>query len=313
MRLYLVNPDNPVVSLTDVKWSRLNRYRIWKPLGLLVLAGLTPPEWEVTVLDENLARPDYTRLPRPDLVGITAFTSQAPRAYEIAAFYRGLGVPVVLGGIHATFCREEALQHADAVVTGEAEGVWCEVLGDALGAGLRPVYAGGHSAMAEIPAARHHLQPGQYVFGAVQTTRGCPLNCSICSVMACNGGTFRHRPVEAVSGELRLIRERLIPFVDDNLIGIRREHVAYSKALFLDAPFGPAHAQREDRADRARGEPELPVQPTARPAPVCPPAANAGLGTRLRDGSESGSAVRHGVVNATPSRRKRRDVRFTAS
>jgi hypothetical protein len=66
MRLYLVNPDNPVVSLNKIHWNRLNTYRVWKPLGLLVLAGLTPADWEVTLIDENLSRPDYELLPKPD-------------------------------------------------------------------------------------------------------------------------------------------------------------------------------------------------------------------------------------------------------
>jgi hypothetical protein len=95
MRLYLVNPDNPVVSLNNIRWNRLNRYRVWKPLRLLVVAGLTPPDWEVTLIDENLGHPDYERLPKPDLVGITALTSQAPQAYEVAPMYRATGVPVV--------------------------------------------------------------------------------------------------------------------------------------------------------------------------------------------------------------------------
>jgi signal transduction protein with GAF and PtsI domain len=114
-----------------VNWSRLNAYRVWKPLGLLVGAGLTPPDREVTLIDENLGHPDYGRLPKPDLVGVTAFTSQAPRAYEVAAVYRAMGVPEVTGGIHATFCRDGAMEHADAVVTGEEESVWGQVLTDA--------------------------------------------------------------------------------------------------------------------------------------------------------------------------------------
>ena len=99
MRLYLINPSNPLVSIVNVKESRWNRYRVWKPLSLMVLAGLTPSEWEIRIIDENLGAPDYAALPRPDLVGITAFTSQANRAYEVAAHFRGLGVPVVMGGI----------------------------------------------------------------------------------------------------------------------------------------------------------------------------------------------------------------------
>jgi radical SAM superfamily enzyme YgiQ (UPF0313 family) len=232
VRLYLVNPGNPVVTLNQVRWGRLNRYRVWKPLGLLVVAGLTPPEWDVTLLDENLDHPDYGCLPKPDLVGITAFTAQAPRAYEVAGMYRAMGVPVVMGGIHATFCCEEALQYADAVVTGEAESVWRQVLDDARCHALNRVYQGGISSMAETPPARHDLLHGNYYFGSLQTTRGCPLNCSFCSVTVFNGGTFRHRPVADVIRELRLIQERVILFVDDNLIGTRRDHLEHSKELF---------------------------------------------------------------------------------
>jgi hypothetical protein len=73
--LYLVNPCNPLVSLVKRREYFLNKYAIWKPLGLLVLASLTPDEWEIRIIDENLSVPDYSLLPRPDLVGITSFTS----------------------------------------------------------------------------------------------------------------------------------------------------------------------------------------------------------------------------------------------
>src|SRR5512136_3330589 len=99
MRLRLINPSNPLVSIVNVNDSRWNRYRLWKPLSLMVLAGLTPPEWEITIIDENQGAPDYQAMPRPDLVGITAFTSQANRAYEVALHFRRLGVPVIIGGI----------------------------------------------------------------------------------------------------------------------------------------------------------------------------------------------------------------------
>ena len=120
MRLYLINPSNPLVSIVKVKESRWNRFRVWKPLSLMVLAGLTPPEWEIAIVDENLSTPNYEAMPRPDLVGITAFTSQANRAYEVATHFRRLGVPVVMGGIHATMCIDEVMERVDSVVTGEA-------------------------------------------------------------------------------------------------------------------------------------------------------------------------------------------------
>jgi radical SAM superfamily enzyme YgiQ (UPF0313 family) len=157
MRLYLVNPNNPLVSLANVKESRWNRFRVWKPLGLLVLAGLTPPEWEITVIDENLHTPDYSALPRPDLVGITAFTSQASRAYELAGEFRSRGVCVVMGGIHATMCSQEALRHVDSVVAGEAESVWAHVLEDARQGQSQRIYHGKHVDLAKVPPARHDL------------------------------------------------------------------------------------------------------------------------------------------------------------
>ncbi len=241
MRLYLINPNNPLVSLSNVKESRWNRFRIWKPLGLLVLAGLTPPEWEITVIDENLRRPDYAAMPRPDLVGITAFTSQASRAYEVAGEFRALGVPVVMGGIHATMCTEEALCHADSVVTGEAESVWAAVLEDARQGQLKTIYHGSHVDLAAVPPARHDLLPEGYAFGSIQTTRGCPLSCSFCSVSAFNGTRYRHRPIASVIEELKAIREKWVLVVDDNLIGVTASHVARAKDLFramIEADLG---------------------------------------------------------------------------
>jgi radical SAM superfamily enzyme YgiQ (UPF0313 family) len=232
MRLYLINPSNPLVSIVHVKESRWNRYRVWKPLSLMVLAGLTPPDWDVTIVDENLDTPDYEHMPRPDLVGITAFTSQANRAYEVAALFRGMGVPVVMGGIHATLCLEETLGRADSVVTGEAEGVWPQVLEDVKHDRLKPRYDGGIAHIDEVPLARHDLLSGKYAFGAIQTTRGCPLDCSFCSVTAFNGSRYRQRPIADVLREFQSIREKHVLVVDDNLIGTSPRHVARAKNLF---------------------------------------------------------------------------------
>jgi len=231
MHLLLVNPRNPLVNITNQK-NYWNRYRVWKPLGLLVLAGLTPSEWEITVVDENVNAPDYLRMTRPDLVGITAFTSQAPRAYEVAAVFRGRGVPVVMGGIHATMRQEEAAKRVDVVVTGEAESVWAQVLNDAARGALQPLYVGGHEDMEKTPPARHDLLPTGYQLGAIQTTRGCPLNCSFCSVSTFNGRAYRRRSIEDVVAEFKLIREKHVLVVDDNLIGTRHDHIARAKDLF---------------------------------------------------------------------------------
>ncbi len=221
MRLYLINPSNLLVGIVKTNKSRWSRYRVWKPLSLMVLAGLTGPEWEITIVDENLGVPDYGAMPRPDLVGITAFTSQVNRAYEVASHFRNQGVPVVMGGIHATMCIDEVIERVDSVVTGEAESVWAQVLEDALHHRLKRRYDGGLAEIKDASAARHDLLAGGYAFGAIQTTRGCPLNCSFCSVTAFNGAKYRHRPIADVVREFQLIREKRVLVVDDNLIGTR--------------------------------------------------------------------------------------------
>lgn len=231
MRLLLINPFNLSFGFIKSYKSQWTRYRVWKPLGLMVVAGLTPPEWEISIVDENLGVPDYGNMPPPDLVGITAFTSQANRAYKLGSEFRTRGIPVVMGGIHVSMCTEEALQRADAVVRGEAESVWSRVLEDVKNGALKSIYEGTHLDMSNVPAARHDLLPTGYYFGSIQTSRGCPLNCSFCSVTAFNGGKFRRRPIESIIQELKSIPEKHVLIVDDNFIGTRSEHISETKEM----------------------------------------------------------------------------------
>ena len=232
MLVYLINPANALASMSFNRKSYFSRFRLWKPLGLLALAGLTPPGWEIKVFDENLSSVDYEALPHPDLVGITAFTSQAPRAYELATQYRAWGVPVVMGGIHATMCLDEASAYVDSVVTGEAEAVWAQVLEDVARGDLKPRYDGGRATMDQIVPARHDLLTNGYAFGSIQTTRGCSLNCTFCSVTQFNGSSYRQRPVADVVEEFKAIPESRVLIVDDNLIGRKPEHIERAKELF---------------------------------------------------------------------------------
>jgi radical SAM superfamily enzyme YgiQ (UPF0313 family) len=165
-------------------------------------------------------------------VGITAFTSQANRAYELAGYFQRLGVPVVMGGIHATMCLDESMEHVYSVVTGEAEGIWPQVLDDSRHSCLKRRYDGGRAEINDVPLARHDLLATGYAFGAIQTTRGCPLNCNFCSVTTFNGAQYRQRPIPDVVREFRSIREKHILVVDDNLIGTRPEHIARAKDMF---------------------------------------------------------------------------------
>jgi radical SAM superfamily enzyme YgiQ (UPF0313 family) len=120
----------------------------------------------------------------------------------------------------------------DSVVTGEAEGVWTQVLEDARQGNLKDQYDGGLADIKDVLPARHDLLPAKYAFGAIQTTRGCPLNCTFCSVTAFNGAHYRQRPIPDVIREFQMIREKRVLIVDDNLIGTRAEHIEHAKDLF---------------------------------------------------------------------------------
>jgi len=124
------------------------------------------------------------------------------------------------------------MEHVDSVVTREAEGVWLQVLEDARHGSLKRRYDGGLAEINEVPLARHDLLAAEYAFGVIQTTRGCPLNCSFCSVTAFNGARYRQRPITDVVREFQSIREKRVLVVDDNLIGTRPEHIARAKDMF---------------------------------------------------------------------------------
>lgn len=232
MKILLINPDNPCVTLTKRnRWLDINKYRVWKPLSLFTIAKATPKGWDVDIIDENLGRPDYSKL-NPDLVGITAFTSQATRAYELSKYFKERGIFTVGGGIHISMCDEEATQYFDSIIKGEAEIIWSEFLDDFKNHKTKKIYEGDLVPIEKISSARHDLLNKQYYTGSIQTTRGCPLRCTFCSVTAFNGGAFRHRPIEHVIEELKSVKEKVILFVDDNLVGVHQTHMDYSKKLF---------------------------------------------------------------------------------
>lgn len=223
-RLVLVNPVNPArTSLTVNKSSR------FPPIGLGIVAALTPGSWEVTLIDENWEPFSYQEA---DLVGITAFTAAANRAYEIAAIYRKRGVPVVMGGIHASMCNDEALRFVDTVVMGEAEDVWPKVIADFESGQLNSLYRGESAELKNAPWPRQDLFHPDYMFASVQTSRGCPMDCEFCSVTAFNGRRYRRRPPEEVLAELESIPQKMLFFVDDNIIGYGSESRDRALALF---------------------------------------------------------------------------------
>ncbi len=199
------------------------------PLGLGIIAALTPPNWKIIILDENI-KP--FRFREADLVGITTFTSTAQRAYEIAAVYRGKGIPVVFGGIHVSMLPDEALQYGDAVVIGEAETSWPNVMSDFEAGRLQRIYRGPHADLSQCPIPRHDLFHPSYLFASIQTSRGCPMDCDFCSVPVFNGHSYRLRPVEAILHEMEALPQKLIYFVDDNITGYSKASEKHAQELF---------------------------------------------------------------------------------
>ncbi len=143
-----------------------------------------------------------------DLVGITGQTPVIPRAYQIAEEFKKRGVPVVMGGVHASMLPEEALQHVDAVVVGEAEEVWPNLIEDLRKGQLKKIYEGnGFVDPSKLPLPRRELLNEKFYFPLklLETTRGCPHHCDFCGVSKFFGFRYRNRPISEIDRELKTI------------------------------------------------------------------------------------------------------------
>ena len=200
-------------------------------LALPYMAGLTAHcGAEVELLDDRMDEINYDG--GYDLVGLSTAIASAARAYQIAAEFRKRGTAVVMGGFHPTLLPEECLQHCDAVVEGEAEYVWPELLQDFRDGKLKRRYkADKFHDLKNLPLPRWDLLDlNKYLvpYLPLQTTRGCPFKCSFCEVPIFYGGTYRHRPVGEVIEDIKRIPTRKVQIVDDNITGSRE----YAKELF---------------------------------------------------------------------------------
>lgn len=188
-----------------------------QPLVFALLAALTPAGVTLTFHDE-LVEP-LPDLPDADAIALTVETFAARRAYQLADAWRARGVPVIMGGFHPSMCPDEAADHADAVVVGEAEDTWPRLLADLAAGRLASRYdsacangLGGVRFDASAFAGKRYAPLGLVQFG-----RGCRFACDFCSIHAFFGARIRTRPVAEVVAEIAARPERMLFFVDDNL------------------------------------------------------------------------------------------------
>jgi radical SAM superfamily enzyme YgiQ (UPF0313 family) len=243
MAVHLVNPSHLSFGVGVIT-----------PRWLFVLAAATPASRGTPrITDETLEPLDLDTVQPGDVVGVGIHTGNALRGYEIGTLARARGAVVVYGGIHATLYPEEAqsLGGAHAVVKGDGDVIWPVVLDDAARGTLQPVYEAGRVDADRFVAARWDLLPdGRYMWGSVQTVRGCPKHCSFCSVWRTDGQKPRQRGVDAVVGEIVELRRRGFRFValaDDNFYPVTLTDLAMAERQNNPARLEQLRALRAER------------------------------------------------------------------
>jgi radical SAM superfamily enzyme YgiQ (UPF0313 family) len=194
--------------------------RAWQmqPLSMAVLASLTPPDVEVRFYDDRMEEIPFDE--PTDLVAISVETFTALRSYRIARQFRARGIPVVMGGYHVTLLPEEAAEEADAIILGDAEPVWSQLLDDARAFRLEKVYDGrGRRVLSGIRPRREIFAGRNYQnITLVEFARGCNFKCDFCSITAFHGASQNHRPAREVVAEMAATESRRFFIVDDNIV-----------------------------------------------------------------------------------------------
>jgi len=227
MFVKLISPRSPV-SFVSEREKAVNFSR----LSLATVAALFPRDAKIEIINDSIEEIDYNE--NVDLVGITSITATTPRAYEIADKFREKGVPVTMGGMHASVLPREAIKHVDSVVIGEAEGQIKLLVKDFKNGKLKKFYSSKKRPdLKHIPLPRtdSYEKKNKYYkeMHMIQTTRGCPFNCDFCTVTHFFGQTYRTRAIEDIVREIKTVSRRtLIFFVDDNIAG----NPKYAKKLF---------------------------------------------------------------------------------
>ena len=236
--------------------------RSWQmePLAPAVLAGLTPPGVEITFHDDRMEGIPYDE--PTDLVAISVETYTARRAYQIASEYRNRGVPVIMGGFHATLVPEEVSDYAESILIGEAETLWPKVIEDFRDGRLRRVYRrAGRPSLDGLKLDRSIFSGKRYLpIGLVEAGRGCQFRCEFCAIQSYFGSTQTRRPAREIVEEVRRLNKKLIFFVDDNITSNMEQAKEFFRALIplkirwvSQASINAAHDEEFLRLIKASG------------------------------------------------------------
>jgi radical SAM superfamily enzyme YgiQ (UPF0313 family) len=229
-RIHLINPKAETVANKPLFFGKA----LFSPMaGLLAVSALIPEdEYEIVLTDENIEPIDFDL--KADLVGISAMTSYVKRGYEIADQFRARGVPVLMGGVHVSYMPDEALQHADAVVVGEAELVMAKVLDDLRAGQLAGIYKAEalHSMIGMSLPRQGLMKRHRYINkGFIQTSRGCHHGCTFCAEPTMYGLKFRYRPVEDLIAEIEQSEDRVFLLNDADFFGTPKRALEVMKAF----------------------------------------------------------------------------------
>jgi radical SAM superfamily enzyme YgiQ (UPF0313 family) len=229
-KIWLINPANVCTGFAAIT-----------PRWMPIMASATPEAFadQLMLVDEAVEPVDYSQINQQDLVAFSVHTLNAGRAYEkIRAIKKTRRATVVVGGVHATIFPQEVLdQGADAVVTGDGDLVWSQVVSDFFADQLKPVYEGGKIAgqyftrMPRWDLMKHE----RYLTASVHTTRGCPENCSFCSVWVTDGRQMRLRTTDDIIAEINLLYSlgfRFFVLADDNFYAVgKRNQQAFQEVM----------------------------------------------------------------------------------
>jgi radical SAM superfamily enzyme YgiQ (UPF0313 family) len=255
MRIHLINPS-------DVSFG----VAVITPRWLYVLAAATPPQYgDPHIVDETLEQLDFNTIQAGDVVGIGIHTLNVLRGYEVGRAAKARGAHVVYGGIHTSLYPDEVLEHgaANAVVKGDGDRVWGQVIADVLAGTAQRVYEGGRIEGGTMLSARWDLLPrGRYMFASVQTVRGCPKHCSFCSVWRTDGQKPRVRPSDALIEEIVQLRRlgfRFITLADDNFYPVTLEDLRMADRRADKSTYNRLKAIRDERFELMAQMAKLPA------------------------------------------------------